>query len=173
MQIQESTILENRGGKMKFSTQLNELFNAQVLHEMKNMMIYHQIQSYFEDLQLKNLASYFSKQAEDEHGHAKLFMQHINDRTGGKVELREIPFDGVQINSIDDIAKLFVETEEITTDLIENLYSVAHESKSFIDLSFIEKMLQEQVEEEDSANEFAIKIKMVKDLVLFDSTFGE
>jgi hypothetical protein len=34
-------------------------------------------------------------------------------------------------------------------------------------------MLQEQIEEEDSSQEFSLRIKAVKDIVLFDATFGE
>lgn len=158
---------------MKLSAQLNELFNNQILHEMKNVMIYHQIQSYFESMQLKNLSKYFADQAEHEHQHAQKFIKYVNDRTGGKVELKEIPFDGVEIDSIMSVSDLYVQTEELTTELIEEIYATAISEKSFMDLGFITEMLNEQVEEEDTANEFSLKIRMTHDLVLFDATFGE
>jgi hypothetical protein len=34
-------------------------------------------------------------------------------------------------------------------------------------------MLSEQVEEEDGANEFSLKLKNTKDLVLFDATLSD
>ena len=61
----------------RLSQNLNDALNQQILNEYHNMLIYRQIQSYFEDFQLKNLAEYFSKQAEDENGHAQKFMSHI------------------------------------------------------------------------------------------------
>lgn len=156
---------------MKLSEQLNSLLNQQVLHEFKNSQIYYQIQSYFENMQLKNIANYFGEQAKHEEEHARMFLKHINDRTGGNVKLENIPFDGIDLNSIEDIADMYVLTEEQTTERIEEIYYIANSTRSYIDLSFILKMLNEQVEEEDSANEFALKIKMVKDIVLFDATF--
>lgn len=158
---------------MKLSEKLNEMLNKQILHELKNMMIYHQIQSYFEDMQLKNIAEYFSKQAEQEHEHSQIFMKYVNDRIGGKVKLNTVPFDGIEINSIEDVANFYIKTEEQTTELIEEIYYEASTEESFIDLPILSKMLNEQVEEEDSANEFALKLKMTKDLVLFDFSIKE
>ena len=165
--------VENKGGEifLKLSQELNESLNEQVLHELRNQNIYYQISSYFEDMQLKNLANYFQKQANHENEHAQKFIKHINDRTGGKVSIGDVDSPNLNINSIDDIANIYVKTEESTTESIEELYSLAFETKSFIDLPFLSEMLSEQVEEEDTSNAFATKLKMCKDLVLFDATF--
>lgn len=155
---------------MKLSQELNEALNMQIIHELKNSNIYSQIESFFEDLQLKNLANYFKNNSQHEKEHANKFIEYLNSRTGGKVSIGEI--DGVvEINTIEDIANLYVQTEESTTESIEDIYDLVFEQKSYMDLGFIQSMLNEQVEEEDVANEFALKIKMTKDYVLFDATF--
>jgi ferritin len=154
---------------MRLSQNLNDSLNEQVLHELHNRLVYAQIASYFEDLQLKNLASYFQKQSSHENDHANLFIKHINDRTGGKIILGEIDAPMVTEN-IESIANLYVSLEEQTTESIESLYDLALFEKSYMDLGFLQKMLDEQCEEEDSAVELATKLKMCKDLVLFDAT---
>jgi ferritin len=157
---------------LNLTQSLNEVFNAQVMLEYHNQLIYSQVASYFEDLQLKKIAEYFRKQSSDEKNHAEKFIAHINDRTGGKAVLSEVPNVSPDISSVFSVADFYVQTEEATTESIESIYELAIEEKSYIDLPFILEMLNEQVEEEDSAQEFALKIKNVKDLVLFDAMFS-
>jgi len=158
---------------MRLSSVLNSALNEQILKEYHNMLLYRQIESYFQDFQLKGLAGYFAKQAEEEKGHALKFTNHINDRTGGKVTLGDIDAPNVALSDFSSIGDEYVKSEEGTTESIEALYFLALNEQSFIDLGFLEEMLNEQVEEEDSAQEFSLRIKSVKDIVLFDATFGE
>jgi ferritin len=74
---------------------------------------------------------------------------------------------------INAIADLYVWLEQQTTESIEALYELALDEKSYIDLPFLLKMLDEQREEEDTSLIFSVRIKMVKDLVLFDAEFGD
>jgi ferritin len=156
---------------MKLSQNLNDALNSQISIEYGNELKYAQIQSYFEDLQLKNLANFFKKQASGENDHANLFLDHINDRNCGKVILGEVDSPKYNFNSIEDIADFYVLTEQQTTESIESLYGLALSEMSFIDLPFLQTMLSEQVEEEDTSLRLALNLKMVKDIVLFDATF--
>lgn len=155
---------------MKLSTQLNDALNAQVQKEYLNMLRYKQIASHFEDLQLKNIAKYFHDQADEENEHANKFIAHINDRVSGKVDLEEVQKPIINMNNIPDE---YLSIEEETTNSIEGLYDMAFEEKSFIDIPFLSEMLSIQKIEEDEAQEFGMKLKMVKDLVLFDASLGE
>lgn len=156
---------------MNLSASLNDALNNQIIHEYKNQLIYSQLESHFEDLQLTKIASYFKKQAQEEKSHADKFIAHINSRTGGKVTIGEVSAPDLQISDISSIGDLFVSTEEGTTESIESLYELANEDGSYIDCPFLLEMLQEQVQEEDSANEFSLKAKNVKDLILWDASF--
>lgn len=158
---------------MKLSTRLNELLNQQVAHELRNSNIYLQMSSIFEDYKLTNLASFFKKLSVEEKEHAQMFVNHLNSRTGGKVSISEIESPNVSETSFDQLGKLYVETEELTTEKIEEIMSVVRSESSYIDEPFILHMLGEQVQEEDEATIFYTRIQMVQDIVLFDATFGE
>ena len=157
---------------MKLSDSLNEALNLQILHELKNVSKYMQINSYFENLQLKKLASYFHDRSLEEKSHADKFMQYINDRTGGSVSIGEVDEPKLMLADPSSVGDAYVKTEEDTTLSIEAIFDLALEEKSYIDLGFLQSMLVEQVSEEDEAQEFFMKIKNVKDLVLFDATFS-
>lgn len=157
---------------MNITASLNESLNLQVTHELKNQLIYAQLESRFEDMQLTRIAKYFRERSAEEKTHADKFIAHLNARTGGKVDIGEVPAPDILIMDVSVIGDLYISVEEGTTESIESIYELADEEKSYIDLPFLLDMLSEQVSEEDEANEFALKIKNVKDLVLFDATFS-
>lgn len=156
---------------MKMSQDLNDAINQQIVHELRNQNSYLQIGSYFRSLELNNLADYFFKQASGEKEHADLFISHLNDRVGGLVKIGSIPSPVVTVSKPEDVGELYLQIENATTESIEDIMDLILESKSYIDQPFILKMLEEQVEEEDTANHFNLLINRVKDIVLFDSTF--
>jgi ferritin len=156
---------------MNLSTSLNDALNNQIVKEYSNVLAYAQLQSFFEDLQLTRIAKYFGERSDEEKTHANKFMAHINSRTGGKVTVGEVPAPDFRELSVPEIGALYVQREEDTTESIESIYELADDEKSYIDLPFILEMLNEQVSEEDEANEFALKAKDVKDLVLWDASF--
>lgn len=157
---------------MKLSPSLNDAFCEQISIEYHNQLIYAQIASYFEDLQLKKISEYFRKQSDDEKSHADKFIAHINDRIGGEVSLASISSPvSTQGMKILDIANIYVQTEESTTESIESLYDMAVDEKSFIDLPFLLDMLREQIDEEQSAQEFSMRILAIKDIYLLDEVF--
>lgn len=158
---------------MKLSQSLCESYNQQISIELGNASKYMQIASYFEDLQLTNLSSYFKKQSDDEKQHANKFMDHINERVNGKVIIGEVDSPNLSLTDIISVGDSYLKIEEETTASIEGLYDLALSEKSYIDLGFLGSMLDEQLEEERDAQELSIKLKMVKDLVLFDATFSQ
>ena len=156
---------------MRLSESLCDAYNQQIIHEMGNSLKYMQVASYFEDLQLPNLADYFKKQSDDEKQHANKFMNHINERIGGKVSIGSVDVPKIELSDLSSVGDFYVSTEEETTKSIEGLYDVALLEKSYIDLGFLTDMLDEQIEEEDSASKLSLNLKMVKDIVTFDKTF--
>lgn len=156
---------------MKLSQNLNDAICQQIIIELGNQNKYMQIQSLFEDMQLKNLSKFFKEQSAGENSHANLFMDHLNDRNGGKVTIGEVNAPMINFSDINSIADFYVLTEQQTTESIESLYNLAFEEGSYIDLDFLQSMLKEQVEEEDTSQRVAMNLKMTKDLVFFDATF--
>ena len=155
---------------MKLSQNLNDALNSQVSIELGNELKYMQVQSYFENLQLVGLSKFFKSQADGEHDHANLFMDYVNDRNG-MVIIVDVDAPKSDFSSIDDVANFYILTEQQTTESIESLYDMALSEKSYLDLGFLSKMLDEQVEEENTSQRIALNLKMVKDIVLYDKTF--
>lgn len=155
------------------SPELNQLINEQIVHELRNSNIYKQIWCLFEDKRLSNIGKYFKNQSKQEFEHSELFTQHLNDRVGGKVTLLDIPPLGISINSIEEVGDAFLTVEQETTERINKILELAIEQNSGIDKAFLLKMLDEQVEEENIADEFRQRMAAVTDFVLFDATFKE
>jgi ferritin len=158
---------------MILNSNINDAFVAQLHQELGNYTKYLTIHNYFENLQLKGLSSYFLKQADEEKGHAEKFNKYINDRVGGIIIISEVDAPNLNLTDFASIGDSYLKIEQDTTESIESIFELALGEKSYMDLPFIQEMLALQVSEEDEAQEFALKIKMVKDIVLFDATFGD
>jgi len=157
---------------MILSEKLNLMFNHQAAHERLNYNKYIVMASYFDKMQLNNLSKYFYEQANEEKGHFDLIVSHINDRVGGKYIPMDINVE-LEITSINELANLYLITEQQTTESLELIYDEICEEKSFIDKEFITKMLGFQVEEENSAENFLKKVSYTNDLILLDMAFGD
>lgn len=155
---------------MKISESLNEIICLQCKHELLNMIKYKIIASYFEDLRLKNLAKKFYSQADEEYGHYSQMIEYLNDRLGGKYRPVELDVPEINLNSINEVAELYLSTEIETTKSLQSIAEFIYSENSYIDVEFIQKFLTIQIAEEDEADEFMKKSFAVKDLVLFDST---
>ena len=156
---------------MKLTQSLNDALNQQIVKEYSNVLVYAQIQSFFENMQLTNLAKYFGERSDEEKTHANKFMAHLNARTGGNVTIGQVP--APELGSLDAsaIGQLYVQREEDTTESIESICDLVYDEKCYIDLPFVLSMLDEQVSEEDEANQFAMQAENVKDLVLWNASF--
>ena len=157
---------------MRLSESLNNAFSEQVTHEMRNVLIYREMQSYLENLQLVNLAKYFENQADHENYHAKMIIDYVNSRIGGAIVIKSIDAPNT-FSSTDDLVDSYVKAEEDTTKAFEDIYRLASDTNSYIDLPFLLGMLNEQVEEEDSALRLSVQMKNVKDIYLFDVTYND
>jgi ferritin len=157
---------------LKISDNLNKLINSQIAHELLNRMKYIQIYSHFEDLQLLKLSKKFKDQADEELGHSQQLIDYLNERLGGKVSVSEIPASDLQLVTLQDVANAYMETELLTTEMIQEIMEAVEVEKSYIDRKFVEEFLHQQIKEEDEADEFMKKTMLVKDILLFDATFG-
>jgi bacterioferritin B len=71
---------------MLISKELNEAINGQIGREFGASMQYLNIATYFDSRSLSRLASFFYKQAEEEHEHAMKFFKYVVE-TGGHVAI--------------------------------------------------------------------------------------
>jgi len=157
---------------IKLSQELCDSFCNQMASEMGNFYKYTTIQSYFENLQLKNLAKHFKSQADEEMSHYEKILDYINSRVDGQYHYIEVEQPEIKINSLDDVGRIYLETEQATTESIEDIYGLALESRSFIDLPFISELLSYQVLEERESEEFVKRLTSVSDIIVFDLIMG-
>ena len=92
--------------------------------------------------------------------HGMKFFKYLNER-GGRVILTGIEAPQTQWDSIADVFKHVYEHEQKVTGLINNLNTMAREEKDYAMEVFLSWFIQEQVEEESTADGIIKKLKMI------------
>jgi ferritin len=142
----------------KMEEQLNEQINA----EIYSGYLYYAMEAYFEDEDLTGFANWMHVQAQEELLHADKFFKYINER-GGRVKLDSIEAPKNNWDSPLEVFKEAYEHETKVTERINNLYDLALEEKDHATASFLKWFIDEQVEEEASADEIVNKLKRIGD----------
>ncbi len=142
----------------KMEEQLNEQINA----EIYSGYLYYAMEAYFEDEDLNGFANWMHVQAQEELLHADKFFKYINER-GGRVKLDSIEAPKNNWDSPLEVFKEAYEHETKVTERINNLYDLALEEKDHATASFLKWFIDEQVEEEASADEIVNKLKRIGD----------
>ena len=157
--------------KKKIQEQLNEQINAEIF----SGYLYYAMEAYFESEDLNGFASWMHVQAQEELLHAQKFFNYINER-GGKVELEAIEKPKAEWDSPLQAFEEAYEHETTVTERINNLYDLALEEKDHATASFLKWFIDEQVEEEATADEIVNKLKRVGDsghgIFMLDSELG-
>lgn len=108
--------------------------------------------AWFEDQGLPELAGFFARQAEEEHGHAMKFFRFVLD-TGGPVEIpaQDAPVSGFA--SAEAVVAAALAQEEQVTRWIDELVHLAREHRDLATEAFLQWFVTEQVEEVATMNE--------------------
>jgi ferritin len=140
--------------------QMNEellvLFNRQVGREIGSDHIYRQMSSVYQDMSYEGFASWFKKQAEEEHKHSLMFSEFIEDH-GNIVKYEDIPKPKLASEEGKDITilsmmKQTVEHEIFIRDSIHEIMDKALAVKDYGAFAFLEGFAKEQVEEINSVD---------------------
>lgn len=136
--------------------------NKQLNQELRNAYLYLAMAAYFDQLSLKGFAHYFKVQAREELGHAMKIYDYITAR-GGTVDLQDVVLEKKSWSSVLEVARDFVEAEKANTRRIWSLVDLARKHNDKATEAFLQWFVNEQVEEEASAQELLAKVEMVKD----------
>lgn len=142
------------------SEKMQKAFNEQINAELYSAYFYLSMSAYCESANYKGFAEWFRLQAEEEKGHAFKLMNHLYDR-GGKVILKAIEEPPVDFKSIKDTFEKTLEHERKVTDLIHKLYKLAVDENDYAAQSHLKWFIDEQVEEEATAEDILNQIVMV------------
>jgi ferritin len=140
----------------KMEVALNEQINA----ELYSSYLYLSMSAYFESLNLRGFAHWMRVQAQEEEGHALKIYDHIIER-GGRVTLGALEAPPTEWDSPLAVFEQVYSHEQKVTGLINELVDLAASENDHATRSFLQWFVDEQVEEEDSANQVLEKVKLV------------
>lgn len=155
---------------------VEEALNAQINAEMWSAYLYLSMAAYCHSIGQPGMASWFEVQFKEEQDHAKILFNYVNSRNG-RVELRPIDAVPLEWNGILDVFESTLAHEQKVTSLINGLYALTHEQNDFATQSMLKWFIDEQIEEEDTAQTIIDNIKMIKDngygIYMLDKELGE
>ncbi|MBT5016585.1 ferritin [Candidatus Peregrinibacteria bacterium] len=138
---------------------INDALNKQINAEIYSAYLYLAMGAYFDGLGLDGFASWMKVQYEEEMFHAMKFYGFVYER-GGTVTMEAIEKPGADFKSVLHVFEETLEHEKHVTSLINGLYDLAVKEKDYAFQSLLNWFIDEQVEEEDSAQKIIDKIKL-------------
>jgi ferritin len=124
--------------------------------------MYLSMSAYFSSANLPGFASWMKIQAQEETGHAMKIYDFIIERAG-RATLKAIEAPPAQWKSPLDAFEATFKHEQKVTGLINNLVDLAIEEKDHATKGFLQWFVDEQVEEEASADAIVQQLKLIKE----------
>lgn len=143
------------------SKKMEEALNGQVNAEMYSAYLYLSMESYFKSLDLNGFANWMRVQTQEEMVHAMKIYDFINGR-GGRILLKAIEGPPTQWDSPRAVFEAAYAHEQKVTGLINGLVDMAIKEKDHATHTFLQWFVNEQVEEEASADTVVQQLKMME-----------
>ena len=131
---------------MLISQELADAFNEQIGHEFGAGLQYVAIAGHFDRQRLKLLSKLFFDQAEEEKQHALKFVRYVLD-THGHLQIPSIPAPAPTFASAEAAAQAALTWEREVTAQITRLMDMAVKQNDYMAQSFLQKFVDEQLEE--------------------------
>jgi ferritin len=153
-----------------------EALNKQLNLEFYSSNIYLQMSAYFEHENLGGMAGWMRIQAQEEMAHMMKFYNYINER-GGLVIIGKLDAPKEEWKNPLEAFQDALEHERLVTSKIHELMDLALAEKDYATQNFLQWFVDEQVEEEATAESIVEKMKMVEDhkmgIFMMDSELGK
>lgn len=140
---------------------IEKALNSQVNAEIYSAYLYLSMEAYFESVNLAGCGNWMRVQAQEELSHAAKIYDYIIER-GGRVYLDTIEKPPAEWDSPLGAFQAAYKHEQKVTSLINGLVDLSNQEKDHATSSFLKWFVDEQVEEEASADEIVQKLKMVE-----------
>ncbi len=158
------------------SEKMETAINKQIVAETYSAYLYWSMAAYFESLNLAGCAQWMKAQVQEELVHAAKLFAFVNER-GGRVKLDAIEAPPTEWDSPLAVFENALAHERKVTGLINGLVDIALEERDHASTSFLNWFVDEQVEEEASADAVVQKLKLMKDapggLFMLDRELGQ
>ncbi|RMG05793.1 MAG: ferritin [Nitrospirae bacterium] len=138
---------------------MEKALNDQINAEIYSAYLYLSMSAYFESINLKGFANWMRVQTMEEQTHAKKFYDFMLDR-GGRVLLTSIDAPPTEWESPLAAFEHVLEHEQHVTSLINGLMDLAIDLRDHATSSFLKWFIDEQVEEEATADEIIQSLKL-------------
>ena len=144
------------------SKKIEEALNAQINAGFWSAYLYLSMSANFAVKGNPGFANWFNIQFKEEQDHAQIFIKYLLSR-GGKVVLSPIEAVKTEWESPLDAYKDTLEHEKKVTSMINNLYALASAENDYATQSMLKWFIDEQVEEEETAQGLIDSLTMIKD----------
>lgn len=161
---------------MVLSKKLQGALNDQINKEMASAYLYYSMASWLHDQNLDGMASWMNAQAMEEMGHAKKIYDYVYER-GGRVILEAIDKPKSDWKNAVEVFTDTLAHEQLVTKSIQALLDLAIKENDHAARVFLNWFIEEQVEEEATAESILDRLKLVGDkgvgLFMMDRHLGE
>ena len=144
------------------SEKINDALDQQVNEELFSAYLYLSMSAYFEALNLPGFAHWMRVQTQEELVHAMRIFDFINER-GGRVTLKPVNGPDVAWESPLAVFEASYKHECHISDCINKLVDAARAESDHATEAMLQWFVNEQVEEEASADAVVQKLKLVGD----------
>lgn len=157
------------------SNKMQEAFNNQINAELYSSYLYLSMAAYFESINLPGFANWMRCQSQEEIVHAMKFYNFVCER-GGRVKLAAIDGPPTEWGSPLKAFQDAYAHEQKVTALINKLVDQALKEHDHASSSFLQWFVNEQVEEEASADKVVQQLNLAGDqgsgLFMIDRELG-
>ncbi len=166
---------KNLKQKTMLSKKIEEALNAQINAEMWSAYLYLSMAAYCHAEGKSGMGNWFEVQFQEEQDHAKILFNYVIQRNG-KVTLAPIDAVPTEWKSLIDVFESTLAHEQKVTSLINNLVALTNEENDYATQSMLKWFIDEQVEEEESAQTIIDNLRMIQDngygLYMLDKELG-
>ena len=141
------------------NSRIASLLNEQINKEFDSAYLYLDMANYYSEMHLDGYANYYTIQAQEERDHALLFMKYMQNN-GLKVTFEAIAKPDRVFDSVLSPLEIAAEHERYVTSLINTIYKEAHTDGDYRTMKFLDWFVDEQMEEEESADKMIAQYKL-------------
>ncbi len=144
------------------SKNLETAINNQINAELWSAYLYLSMSAHFSNKGLPGFANWFKVQFHEEQDHALKFMNYLISK-GNKVELKPIKEVDTSWETVLKAFEVTLNHERVVTSLINELVSIARSENDYSSENMLHWFVNEQVEEEETAQSMIDALKLIGD----------
>ena len=144
------------------NAQVEQALNEQIHAEFFSFYLYLSVSAYFTTQHLDGFAHWMRVQAQEEFGHAMKLFDYLNER-GGTVLLKALDSPQSEWTSPSDAVEAVLNHERYISQRINDLVNLANSEKDHATTVVLHWYVNEQVEEEATADTLYHQVKMLED----------